>query len=78
MKELSKKIIEDVTKITNELLIYKNEKNLSWIKVYKDVLNKLNMQEKKEDAILLKSVVKKITRLGYDIEDNPFSLTKYN
>ena len=38
----------------------------------------VDMQEKKEDAILLKSVVKKITRLGYDIEDNPFSLTKYN
>lgn len=71
-------IQKDINKITNELLVYKNEKNLSWIGVYKDVLNNLNMSEKKEDIKLLINVVKKITRLGYDIHDNPFSLTKYN
>ena len=75
MREIPKEIINDVLKITNELLVYKNEKKLSWIKAYKDVLKKLNIEE--NDTILT-NVVTQITRLGYDIEDNPFSLTKYN
>ena len=78
MREIPKDILEDVTKVTNELLVYKNQNQLSWIKVYKDVLNKLNIQNKKEDIKLLTNVVTQITRLGYDIQDNPFSLTKYN
>ena len=78
MREIPKNIIADVNKITNELLAFENEKKLSWNKSYQDILNKLNMQNKKEDHKLLSSVVTKITRLGYDIEDNPFKLTKYN
>lgn len=75
MKEIPKEIIDDISKITNELLVYKNEKKLSWIRAYKDVLKKLNIEE---NDIILTNVVTQITRLGYDIEDNPFSLTKYN
>ena len=77
MKQIPKDIIEEVNKITNELLIYKNEKKLSWIRAYKDVLEKLNMQDKKEDIKLLTNTVTQITRLGYDIQDNPFNLTRY-
>lgn len=77
MREIPKDIIEDVTKVTNELSVYKNENNLSWMKSYKDVLNKLNMKDRKEDIKLLTNVITQITRLGYDIEDNPFRLTKY-
>lgn len=75
MREIPKDIIEEVNKITNELLVYKNEKQLSWIRAYKDVLKKLNI---KENDIILTNVVTQITRLGYDIQDNPFILTKYN
>ncbi len=77
MREIPKDIIDDVNKITNELIVYKNENNLSWIKAYKDVLDKLNMKDKKEDPKLLSNVVTKITRLGYDITDNPFKLDKF-
>ena len=77
MREISKHIIEDVNIITQELLTYKNEKKLSWIKVYKNVLDNLNMQDKKEDPKLLSNVVTNITRLGYDITDNPFKLDKF-
>lgn len=77
MKEIDEDIIEEVNKITNELVVYKNENKLSWIRAYKDVLKKLNMEDKKEDNRLLSNVVTKITKLGYDITDNPFKLDKY-
>ena len=78
MREIPNDIIDDVNKVVNELIAYKNEKNLSWIRVYKDILKKLNMDNKKEDVKLLRNVVTKITRLGYDIMDNPFKLKKYH
>ena len=77
MREIPNDIIEDVNKVVNELLVYKNDNNLSWIKSYKDILSKLNMDNKKEDVKLLTNVVTKITRLGYDIMDNPFKLEKF-
>jgi len=77
MREIPEDILNDVNKIVEELLVYKNKNNLSWIKVYKDVLNKLKMQDRKEEVRLLTNVVTKITRLGYDIKDNPFELEKY-
>lgn len=78
MRKIPNDIIDDVNKVVNELIAYKNEKNLSWIRVYKDILKKLNMDNKKEDVKLLRNVVTKITRLGYDIMDNPFKLKKYH
>jgi len=77
MREIPNDIIEDVNKIVNELLLYKNDNNLSWIRAYKDILSKLNMDNKKEDVKLLTNVVTKITRLGYDIMDKPFKLEKF-
>jgi hypothetical protein len=77
MREIPKDIIDDVNKVVNKLLTYKNDNNLSWIRAYKDVLSKLNMDNKKEDITLLTNVVTKITRLGYDIMDNPFKLERF-
>ena len=77
MREIPNDIIDDVNKVVAELLVYKNDNNLSWIRSYKDVLLKLNMDNKKEDVKLLTNVVTKITRLGYDIIDNPFRLEKF-
>lgn len=78
MREIPEDIIEDVNKIANELVLYKNEKNLSWTGAYKDVLKKLKMDDKKEDNRLLSNVVTQITRLGYDIEATPFKLNRFN
>lgn len=77
MREIPNDIIDDVNKVVDELLIYKNDNNLSWIRSYKDVLSKLNMNERKEDVKLLTNVVTKITLLGYDIMDNPFKLERF-
>lgn len=77
MKEIPQDIIDDVNKITNEIIIYKNKKNLSWTKVYKEVLKNLNMKDKIEDDRILTNVITKITRLGYDIEAIPFKLNKF-
>lgn len=77
MIEIPENIIEDVNKITEELIKYKNDKNLSWTSSYKEILTKLNMQEKNKDIKLLSYVVTNLTRLGYDIEGIPFKLIKY-
>jgi len=77
VKEIDKDIIEEVNKITEELMNYKNNKKLSWMKVYKEVLKKLNLENKINDHRLLSNVVTKITRLGYDISDKPFKLDKF-
>lgn len=77
MNEIPKDIINEVNKITNKLIVYKNNKKLSWIEVYKDILKELNLEDKINNHKLLSNVVTKITRLGYDIQDNPFKLDKY-
>ena len=77
MKEIDENITEEVNKITEELIVYKNERKLSWMGTYKDVLKKLNMEDRKDDTRLLTNVVTKITRLGYDIMDSPFKLDKF-
>lgn len=63
--------------IVEELLTYKNDKNLSWMTVYKKILKKLNLEDHYNNHKLLSTVVTKITRLGYDITDNPFKLDKF-
>lgn len=78
MKEIDEDILEEVNKITKALLSYNNTKNLSWMKVYKEVLKILNIENKYKDHRLLSNVVTKITILGYDIIDNPFKLEKYD
>ena len=77
MRKIPEDIIDDVNNVTNELVIYNNLKGLSWISSYKDVLDRLGMGNRKDDVRLLSNVVTQITRLGYDIEDNPFKLNKF-
>lgn len=60
--------------IINKLLNYNNENNLSWIRVFKEVINSLNI---KYTDKLLHEVVIELTKLGYDIIDEPFTLKKY-
>ena len=77
MREIPEDIIDDVNRIAEELVVYKNEKDLSWSGVYNEVLGKLGLGDKKNDNRLLKNVVSKITRMGYDIESIPFGLTRF-
>lgn len=77
MCEIPEDMIEDVNKIVEKLLKYQNTQKLSWTEAYKDVLKKLNMDDKIEDHKLLSCVVTKITVLGYDIIGIPFKLDKF-
>ena len=77
MREIPEDIVDIVNKITDELVVYKNEKGLSWTSAYKDVLDTLDMGDKKNDDRILTNVVTKITQLGYDIEDKPFKLNRF-
>ena len=77
MREIPKEILNDVEKITNEIVKHENKNNLSWTGVFNDVLIKLNMNNRDDKDILLTNVVTMITRLGYDIEAIPFKLKKY-
>jgi len=74
---ITKDTLIKIDKITEEIIKYKNDKQLSWMKVYKEILLKLNYKEELHNDLLLIQVVKKITRLGYDIDAIPFKLTKY-
>lgn len=77
MHKIPEDIIDDVNKIAEALVVYKNEKHLSWTGAYKDVLDKIGLGNKKDDDHLLTNVVTRITRMGYDIEGEPFKLKKY-
>jgi len=74
---ITKDTLIKIDKIKEEIIKYKNDKQLSWMKVYKEILLKLNYKEELHNDLLLIQVVKKITRLGYDIDAIPFKLTKY-
>jgi len=74
---ITKDTLIKIDKITEEIIKYKNDKQLSWMKVYKEIISKLNYKEELHNDLLLIQVVKKITRLGYDIDAIPFKLTKY-
>ena len=63
--------------IIEAILKYDNKNNLSWTMVYKEVLKKLNIKNEINNQLLLASVVKKITNLGYDIIGEPFKLEKF-
>lgn len=45
--------------------------------VYKSILKELNLDNMISNSIFLRDVVKKISRDGYDIYDNPFKLVRY-
>lgn len=76
-EELSRFTIETVKEITDNLINYKNTKNLSWSKVYNNVLKKLNLEKEIENNMLKIYVIREISTRGYDLNTNPFSLEKY-
>ena len=67
----------DVVLVVERLVNYKNSKKLSWCNAYRDVLDSLNMKDRDDEIELLRGVVAKISRDGYDIYDNPFKLVRY-
>ena len=77
MRQIPEEYINIVNNIINEILIFDNTKNLSWTKVYEEILKKLNLINYKENYYLLNYVITKLTILGYDIEPLPFKLNKY-
>lgn len=68
-------ISEEVNLVVGKLMKYNNKNNLSWTKVYKEVLKELNIEDKNQS--LLASTVKELTNLGYDIIGKPFKLEKF-
>lgn len=74
MIEIPKETKEEVKIIIDNLLQYDNKDNLSWTKVYKEVVKKLNIND---NNLLLANVVKEITNRGYDIIGEPFRLEKF-
>lgn len=76
MNQTEENIINNVKRITKELIIFKNTKQLSWMEVYKEVLKKLNIEKEYNNHTLLIYVVKEISKLGYEINSKPFNLEK--
>ena len=70
-------IFVEVNAVTHELIKYENSKNLNWMPAYQDVLNKMGMGDQYSNYRLLTFIVRRISELGYDINDNPFKLTRY-
>ena len=65
---------ENTNLVVDTLISYDNKNNLSWMKVYKEVLKSLSIED---STTLLLNVVKEITKRGYDIIDIPFKLEKF-
>lgn len=68
---------KNINLVVNTLIKYDNKDNLSWMMVYKSILKELNLDNMISNSIFLMDVVKKISRDGYDIYDNPFKLVRY-
>ena len=68
---------KNINLVVNTLIKYDNKDNLSWMMVYKSILKELNLDNMISNSIFLRDVVKKISRDGYDIYDNPVKLVRY-
>ena len=68
---------KNINLVVNTLIKYDNKDNLSWMMVYRSILKELNLDNMISNSIFLRDVVKKISRDGYDIYDNPFKLVRY-
>lgn len=68
---------KNINLVVDTLIKYDNKDNLSWMMVYKSILKELNLDNMISNSIFLRDVVKKISREGYDIYDNPFKLVRY-
>ena len=61
----------------NSLDNAENPNNLNWMPAYQDVLNQMGKGDQYLNHRLLTFVVRRISELGYDINDHPFKLTRY-
>lgn len=77
MIEIAREITKDVKKIADYLELYNNKDSLSWMKVYKEALNELNIEKNKINNLLLSNTIKELSNRGYDIIDDPFLLERY-
>lgn len=77
MRIIPEDIRGDVEKIASMLISYNNDKKLSWLKAYKDVLKELRLDNKSDDDRLLTNVVTELTNRGYDIIAEPFKLEPF-
>ena len=68
---------EIVIKIVDEVFKYNNNTKLSWTGVFNDILKKMNLEEETNNDMLLIYVVRRISKLGYDIIPTPFRLEYY-
>ncbi len=68
---------EIVIKIVDEVFKYNNKTELSWTGVFKDVLKRMNLEHEIDNNMLLIYVVRRISKLGYDIIPIPFRLEYY-
>ena len=70
-------IFEEVNAVTHELIKYENPNNLNWMPAYEDVPTKIDKKEQYHNPRLLTFIVRRISELGYDINDHPYKLTRY-
>lgn len=77
MRIIPEDIRDDVIEVTKNIVKYTNPNKLTWAKAYDDILIQMGKEDQLKNVRLLNYVVKRITELGYDINDNPFRLTKY-
>ncbi len=76
-EELSRFTIDIVNNITKEIIEYKNNDNLSWLQVYDHILNKLGLNKEINNNMLKIRIIREISKQGYDIITDPFTLEKY-
>ena len=76
-EELSRFTIETVNNITKEIINYNNNNNLSWLQVYDTILIKLNLNKELNNNMLKIRVIREISKQGYDIITDPFTLERY-
>ena len=77
MRIIPEDIRDDVIEVTKNIVKYTNPNKSTWAKAYDDILIQMGKENQLKNVRLLNYVVKRITDLGNDINDNPFRLTKY-
>lgn len=76
-EELSRFTTETVSIITKEIINYENSNKLSWLQVYDNILIKQGLKKELNNNMLKIRVIREISKQGYDIITDPFSLEKY-
>lgn len=73
---MEQEVAKEVELVVQTLIDYKNPEKLNWMQAYRDVLKKLNMEDKIPDNLFLHYVVRGISRKLYLIKDEPFRLVR--